>query len=432
MEISPGRFKPLGILRYYSKVSKDQDKSSQINQKWHLIFADVFKRLYNIESDPSLYRQAYYHEALAGNKGGLTAYHLPEISNCADTWYQSKKFVDALWAYRKIQEKRTLHPKEKMKIASCLIRTNKMTITEGQKLYNDLFRQYRNWSGVKNSYVASLLYIGGHANTALNTLSKIPEKERNSYWYLQSARCYKQLYLRDEAYNEFEEAILQAPMSQVWPIIQELIVFTRETGDNEKEEEWLKYAWNNLKLRFDDIKINLGAFFERTDELSESEKLLGEVHQADPLNAYCILPLIKTLCKQDKTEDARNILENIPPNANPSELIVYARIVYFKKLEQFSECEKLLLSLPINEKDRSSIHRWGQWADLFLTWSLRFKGKEKIDTAKRGLKFVKEILEERNVPAMMSCLELSKIIGDTELQENLKTTIHKVNRSYNF
>jgi len=48
-------------------------------------------------------------------------------------------------------------------------------VTEGTKLYRDLFKRYKTWRGVRNSYVDSLLYIGGHADRALNMLLKVPE-----------------------------------------------------------------------------------------------------------------------------------------------------------------------------------------------------------------------------------------------------------------
>ena len=52
-------------------------------------------------------------------------------------------------------------------------------VTEGTKLYQELFKRYKTWRGVRNSYVDSLLYIGGHADRALNMLLKIPERERD-------------------------------------------------------------------------------------------------------------------------------------------------------------------------------------------------------------------------------------------------------------
>ena len=385
--------------------------------------------MYNLESDPSFYRQAYYHSTLAGNKSELSIYHLPEITSCADSWYQSKNYIDSLWAYKIIQEKRNLHPKEQMKMSSCLIRT-KDDVKEGIKLYHDLIRRYKTWKGVKSSYIDSLLFIGGHTQSAMNMLFKISERERDYYWHRQAAKCYRQLSKRKDAYKEYEEAILQSAPQIVWHVIHELVVYAREVGDDDTEAEWLKYAWNYLNIRSNELKINLGAYFERIDKLIDSEELLREVHQNDPYNAFCILSLVKTLCKGNKIDDAKIVLENILPNTSPEDVLVYAKIIYLKTLGQFSECEKLLLSLSMSATSRTSVHRWGQWADLFLSWSHTLKGKDKIDVAYRGLKFVKQIMKERNVPAMMACLELSKIIDNGELQVELQNTIHEVNNSY--
>jgi len=428
IESSPGRFRPLQILRMYNKVIRDRDEKKQIEKKWHLVFANVFQRLYDGASTPSFYRQSYYHATLSGSKRHLISYHYPELSMCADSWFSSKKYGDALWAYQNIQKIRKLHPKEQMRLASCLIRAGEFP--EGDALYHDLFTRYRDWHSVKNSYVDSLLSRRGKEKIALKALSKIPQGKREYYWHRQAARCYRRLVNREKTYKEYEAAILDSPINDALSIIHELVNYARGVGDNAKEEEWLDYAWNKLKLRSDAVKLDLGAFYERNDVLEKAEPLLLEVHRADPSNAYCILSLIKTLCKLEETGDARIILEKTPDNVSPHDVFVSAKIAYFKALEQFPECEKLLCTLPMLVKNETSIHRWGQWADLFLSWCLNLYSEEQIDMANRGLRFVNEIIEERNVPAMMSCLELSKIKGDTELQKTLEKTIHEVNYSY--
>jgi len=426
VENSRGRFRPLGIVGGFIRANKSRDERNKIEKKWHQVFADVFRRLYAIESDPSFYRQYYYHAALAGDKSELKVYNLPEISSCAESWDRSGNFADALWAYRKIQESRRLHPREQMRMAKCLIRTN--NIDDGKKLYQDLLNRYKDWKGVKSSYADSLLYIGGHAKKALNVLSKIPKEERDYYWHRQAARCYRQLSKRNEAYKEYEEAILSSPMREVWQTIQELVNYAREGGDDETEREWIEdYTWNRLKLRSDAVRIDLGAFYERKGELIDAEKLLIRAYKTNSSNAYCILPLIKTLCKRGELRKANDILERTPTNVSPEIVFISAKVFYLKSLKRFKDGKKLLLTLPMNRRDKDSIHRWGQWADLFLTWSHTLQGKEKISIAREGLKFVKETMETHNVPAMMTCRELAKTAGDHELQANLEEKIHRIN-----
>lgn len=428
IESSPEHYRPLEIL-HQLRTEINSDVRNQIEKKWHLIFAKVFERMYAVASDPSYFRQAYYHRVLSGERIFIT-YHLAEISACADSWYASKKYSDALWAYIKLKEKRKLHPREQMKMASCFIRGG--GLKEGRELYYDLFGRFEDWIGAKSSYVDSLLNLGSHAESALNMLFKIPEKDREYYWHLQAARSYRQLSKRENANEEFEEAIIKSPTYKTWPTIQEYITYAREAGDDKKEAQWLKYAWDDLKLHTNEIKIYLGAFLERTDDLDSAERILFEVYQVEASNSYCILPLIKTLCRKGKIEEAKDILEKPQNTPQPYDIFVYARIFYLKTIRRFSDCEEQLLALARTEKDRTSIHRWGQWADLFLSWCQTLKGREKIETAKRGLKLVKETIEQKNVPAMMACLELSRITGNTELQEILEKTIHEVNPSYIF
>jgi hypothetical protein len=429
-ESLPGRFRPLGIFRYLDNTDKDREKRNQIEQKWHLGFAKIFQRLYDVESDPSLYRQAHYHAALAGDKKQLVAYNLPEISTCADSWYRSRKYDDALWAYSKIQEKRRLHPQEQMRTASCLVRSNKLL--EGDKLFENLFKRYKDWHSAKSSYVDSLLSVGGKANKALKILYRIPEENRDYYWHLQGAKCNRQIANRKEAYKEYEDAIIASPKESTWSIIHEFIIYAREVGDNDKEWEWLDYAWNKLKLHFDAVKIDLGSFYERKDELAEAEELLQDAHLKNPSDAYGILPLVKTLCKLDEPEKAKIILDNAPVNASPHELLIYAKLYYFKTKKQFEDAESVLLTLPMDERDNRSIHRWGQWAELFLSWSQTVLDENRITIAKKGLKFVDEIMKERNIPAMMICRELAKIVEDSTVQKSLETAIHEINESYRF
>jgi hypothetical protein len=430
VESSAGRFRLLEILRLQSREIKEQDIKNKIEMKWHLVFSKVFQRLYSESSDPSFYRQAYYHSSLSGDKKELIAYHFPEISMCAESWFRSKKYDDAVWAYRTLKKTRGLQSKEQMRMASCLIRN--CEFREGDALYEDLFGRYKNWDGAKYSYVDSLLYIRGKEQKALNILSKIPPENRERYWHLQAARCYRNLYNREKAYQEYEDAIINSKMDEVWSIIHEFGSYAHSVGDRAKELEWLDYAYNRLKIRTNAVKVDLGAFYERNDMLlNDAERLLSEVYRAEPSNAYCVLALIKTLCKLNKISEAKIILDGTPAKVSPYSIFIYAKIVYLSALGRFSECEKLLSTLPMHVEDVTSFHRWGQWADLFFSWCLYLPDGKQINIiAKRGLKFVNEIIKERNVPAMIACLELSKIIGDIELQENLKKTIHGVNDSY--
>lgn len=77
--------------------------------------------------------------------------------------------------------------------------------------------------------------------------------------------------------------------------------------------------------------------------------------------------------------------------------------------------------------------RLGRRADIFLSWCQKTSSeREKIKIAKKGLKYVDQIINEKSVPAMMICLELSKIIKDKDLQRHIQNTIHEINEAYVF
>ena len=428
IESEHGRFRLLWILKDSILEDMNKEEIQNLETKWHQIFSDVFLRLYsNSESsNPSFYRQCYYHSMLAGNRGDSPAYNLPEISECAELWSRSGMLEDAIWAYKKISEKRELHSKEEMRMASCLIRTGKHST--GRKLYYDLFKRYKGWIGAKMSYVDSTLNVGGDANEALKVLHMISDLKRNYYWYWRVAKCFRQLHERRLAYQKYEEAILSSPVSESWKIIRELVHYSHNVLDENVEKEWLEYAWYHQKLRSSEIKIYLGTYYERNDNFIEAETLLRDVHKKRPWDAYCILPLVKTLCKNNKVSDAKKILNTVPNNVNKYEIFIHAKVYYLAHLKEFEECEKLLLSLPfVPEKDDALIHRWGQWAGLFLLWSRTLQPPQRVSIAKKGLKYVNQLIEESSVRGMIICLELAKITENSNLQVILKKEIHEIN-----
>ena len=161
----------------------------------------------------------------------------------------------------------------------------------------------------------------------------------------------------------------------------------------------------------------------------EAETLLLDLNKKRPWDAYCILPLVRTLCKNNKESDAKKILDTTPDNVNKYEIFMHAKVYYLAHMKEFTNCEKLLLSLPfVPEKDDALIHRWGQWAGLFLLWSRTLQPPKSVHIAKKGLKYVNQLIEENSVRGMITCLELAKITENFNLQETLEKEIHKINK----
>ncbi len=425
IEVSRGLFRILGILDGLNPRKREVRKD--IKEKTdHQTLASAFKKLYEIDSNPLYYRESYYHSALSGNRV-YSEYSIPELSSCADSWYKSKKYEDALWAYSKIKEKRSLYQKENMKMASCLIRTKK--VDEGKLIFTKLIHESPGWMGVRYSYIDSLLAIGNHATSALKIVVKIPDNERSGYWHLRLARCYKGLNKRLKSYEEYEEVILQSKTSEAWSVIKELISYARDNGDNDIEIEWLEYAWNDLRIKSNEVRVELGSFYERTDDLEKAEDYLEKAYLNAQCNSFNILPYVKILCRLNKINEAEVVLNETEYCAFPRPVYQYTKVVYLKAIKEFETCEKLLVDLINDEDLEADIHKYGQWADLFLSWCQSLKGWELSKKAEIGLKYVEETLAKKNVPAMMACLELAKIVDNNDLETRLKQTILSVNDS---
>ena len=248
LQVAPNRYRPIGILQSLNRQTREIYEKNQVEKKWHGKFYNVYQLLYKELSDPSFYRLARYHALLSGEKIESSAFNIPQISECAESWHSSKNFKDALWAYREIQKKRKLTPKEEMRMASCLLRTEKLS--KGKGLYENLKDRYPDWLGVKNSYIDSLLSTGKCAPDALEQLVGIDVQKRDYYWHRQIARCYRQLSKRKDSYDEYEKAILNAPLREAYYIIKELITYAREIRDTDKVDEWTDYAKEHLKISF--------------------------------------------------------------------------------------------------------------------------------------------------------------------------------------
>lgn len=423
----PGKFRLLGILNNIKITDYKKEDIEKLEHQSHKRIASLYYALYKRNSDPSFLRQTYHHELLFGDKK-IPAYILPQLTDVANYWFSNKRYSECVWAYETIQKQRKLHSKEQLRFASCLIRTKQ--VSQGKKAYSDLISDFKDWKGAKSSYVDSLLFVGGHAQSALKVLSKIPERSRDYYWHRQKAKCYIQTNNRIGAYDEYEKAIMESNNYESWKTIRDLISYAHRVGDEDVVEEWLNYSWNDLKLHIDEVRIEIGAYYERMDNMVEAEKYLSEAYQNSPNNAYCILPLIKTLCKLDKMDNVNSIMQS-SRNATPKEVINYTRVVVFKSQKRFDKCVSLLKDALAYADHNSKIHLWGQWADLFYAWSQELSGEDKNEIAQQGLKYIDEIMNEKNVPAMMACRELAIIVEDRKLLRFIEENIHTVNDSIN-
>jgi hypothetical protein len=246
LEMAPDAYKVIGILRYINKTIREQYEKKNKGREWHKRFRDAFLQLYKTTSNPSFYRQAHYHAVLGGDTINISAFNIPELSRCVQSWYDTRQLRDALWGYQQIKKYRQLTAKESMHEASSLMRTN--SIPKGKEAYKELMRRYPNWSGLRNSLIDSLIATGKYAEDALDQLKLVKSEKRDSYWHRQAARCYRQLEMRPSSYKEYEKAILSAPSYIAYPIIKELITYAKEIDDVDVVEEWEGYSLKILKL----------------------------------------------------------------------------------------------------------------------------------------------------------------------------------------
>lgn len=244
LQEAPGYYKALAILKFINNSATNIAEEEAIERKWNTEFHRAYLYLYKCKSDPSYLRNARYHSLAIGERFEVTSYNVAEVSKCAESWYRSKHYEEALWGYQEIKKLRPLASKELMREASCLLRAN--FVKDGKIAYENLLRKYPNWNGLKNSYIDSLLAAGQCSKEALELLSSIPEGNRDSYWHKQSARCYGQLSKKREAYAEYQAAILSSTNRDAINLTKELISFARENGDNDVLEEWQIYLTRYL------------------------------------------------------------------------------------------------------------------------------------------------------------------------------------------
>lgn len=433
LEHYPGTFRPIEFVKSITiddlLIIEDREEEKKVfKDKWNIKFYEAYKLLYKETSNPIFLRESYYHSTMARTaKFSVNNYFLPELSTCANKWFEEGRYHDSCWAYQEINKMRVLYQKERMRFASCLVRTD--GFEDGSKIYNHLFAEFPDWIGTKFSYVDSLIYTKNYPEVALDFLNnEFPYEQKKAYWCHRAAKCYRQLSMRTEAYEHFERAISIEPAKEkISIILLEFANYAREVGDTEKETYLIEtIAWHQLKLRTYNVKVSLGSLYERIDRLPEAEELLKDSYQINPSNAYCLLPLIKTLCRNNDIDTAKYYLDQ-PFNYRPKYLYYYAKVFYFKTIEKFVEAEQLLTEI-INQYTLS-VHQCGQWADLFLTWALSTYGDEQNELVERGLKYAEESLQFNNVPCLLAHLELAKLIGDADIRHRIQEKLSRIRKN---
>src|SRR5690606_8738012 len=105
-----------------------------------------------------------------------------ELQDAGEFWFRKgKDFANALWAFQRVRDySDDPDPFVSMRIASCLIRTGDPD--GGLGLFEELFKQYPEWTGCRTSCVDGLLFVG-RSQEALDLLGQFTKYEALTHPY---------------------------------------------------------------------------------------------------------------------------------------------------------------------------------------------------------------------------------------------------------
>lgn len=383
----------------------------------------VYSNLYTRTGKPKYFRLVHLHNILArGKVEQKLSYLLPELSKSAEEFYRERDYALAISLFKTIKKKQALTSKQEMQYANALIRNNH--VGEGLDVYHEIFDKFPKWESAKLSCVDSLICIEDKLDYGLELLEGISESYRNTYYYRQLGDIYRIKQEPEKVYYNYDMALERIRnYDEGIKVLIKSISYTKELGDDVKQKEYFDF-YHNMSIRYEAIDIEYGSYLEKKNLLSESKEILESIYNNNPNNVYAIYAYVKTLCSLSQLSEAKGIIDDAYKNIQPDNinLIDSANVHYLICNNRYDEAIEILQHEI--DKEKKNIHLYGQWADLYYKYYCYKPDADLIDV---GLKYYPKIIKTTNVPAMVSCIMLARVKGDSPMVERLENRIKFLN-----
>jgi tetratricopeptide (TPR) repeat protein len=184
---------------------------------------------------------------------------------------------------------------------------------------------------------------------------------------------------------------------------------------------------NLLKLEKGKILVRLGNNIPAVD-------ILEDLYNTDPLDADCLLTLVRAFLNLSKEEkkylEKAKILLNKSDNAKPRDLYVQAKILLMIEEEDFNNAVRLLFRKFPDEKYGNNDYINSLKATVYLKKGISYKEKglpEYQNILTKALGFTDYGLSLSSVPILMQRIWILREMDETALIEETKEKILKIN-----
>lgn len=408
------------IFNKIDRIEKYRNYSKADIKRKHERLAKLFIDLYKIYNKPQYIRQYMYHSLLCSEKKEFIAFYQTELLNYTEQAYKNRDYKGVLFVYNNITDNEVLSSKDQMRFASSNIRSG--NIDKGISQFEKLFKKYKTWISCKHACVDSLLYYKTKYMYCKDLLETINENDRAAYWYKQMGKIHYYLNDYNKSIKCLQKAIELESNSTVVETGLFLLNIAKEIADYDLQKDCIEHLLQRKIEEVLEFKIELGTYYYKKGEYEQSTEILLSIFNNNTDNSYILLPLVKSMSELPESEKVKETIEKYTGEKNS--IYKYAYTYIFRKAKDYASAEQCLNE--IIRDDLENQHVWGQYAELFFD---RYQNEtiKNVQFLQNGLRFLDNILESNHVPSMLTCLEISKELGDAKVCERITNKISQIN-----
>jgi len=386
----------------------------------HRAITNAYAVLYRSTEDPRWLREMHFHTLATGEVTAIAQFgsvYASEVFWAGEYWFRSlKKYKEALWAFKAVEELGMSTSHTQMRTAACMMRVGREN--DGESKYATLISAFPQWEGVKSSYIDSLLYIGRYSK-AYEKLVEYGRSMSDTFAARQFGRAFFGMHMYAEAVRAFENELND---NQEIPVYESLAMSYHRLGDSRNVERILKAGMKRhpssrrLQLRYAGHLMRNGTP-QDIEEANETLKGLATLFPTDGrvLQQYC-----KCLCRTNRVDMAEEIWRERREKIRPEQ---YRLPIHVEILIGKNAWDSALREL--SNVDPADEHLVGLKKKVFLSWA-RSVSEGRTAIAGRGLSVPMDLALERNMPLMVTNARLAALAADSEafaaLVEKIRVT----------
>lgn len=389
----------------------------------HRSIAAAYAELYRQDDDPRWLRELHYHSLLTGEPTNIASFgtkYKTEIFWAGDYLFRGRRYEEALWAFETARDLSLKTAHTEMRRAACLMRSGREE--EGVRHYEELIEQYPDVSGIKLSFIDSILFLRDYQR-ALDTLLAFKFEASNDFWIAgQFGRAYFGMHEYSEAIEAFH---IQVKLRRDPIVLRSLARAYRRTGQIEREYMFLKQG--RAQFKDDDaLKRDYGAFLERhggIEELREAQEILAGLWEQSPRNGLVLLPYCKVLCRLDKVDVARQLFQQHRGRIFPQSFEQPIEVEILKSEEKWDAALQRLSNVSSADE-----HLLGVKKEVYYSWAMRVTDEqERKLIALEGLELPIARELEANAPLMITSAKLAMAANDFERFQKFVGKVRAIN-----